>query len=116
MWVLGLPLLIVPIGLIGASPLQAATVAALVPLAAASGAASVRAGTDRQTGAAGETLIVTLIAGGVIAAWPLLSTAVLAATPIFIRLGARRERSAIATRWTELHHDAAGDPGWLSGA
>lgn len=114
--VLGVPLLVIPFGLLFRNPSQAAVVGALVPLGATAGAAAVRKGLNRPTGAAGESLLVVLVASGAIALWPALALAALLAAPLFVRLGARRERNAVATRWTELHHDAAGDPGWLSGA
>jgi hypothetical protein len=114
--VLGVPLLVIPFGLFFRNPLQAAVVAALVPLAAAAGAAAVRKGSTRQSGAAGESLVVVLTATGATALWPAFALVALVAAPLFVQLGARRERNAVATRWTELHHDAAGDPGWISGA
>jgi hypothetical protein len=61
-------------------------------------------------------LVVVLVATVAIAFWPALALVALVAAPLFVQLGARRERNAVATRWTELHHDAAGDPGWISGA
>jgi hypothetical protein len=115
-FVLGIPLVIIPVGLLAVSVAQAAVVAALVPLAAVSGAAASRRGSDRQTGAAGETLLVTLAAAAALSMWPLASVVVLAATPLFVRIGARRDRDAVASRWSELHHEGAGDPGWLSRA
>jgi len=113
---LGIPLLIIPLGLVAKNASQALVVAALVPFAAAAGAASVRGGPNRLTGAAGECLFDLLLVGGAIAIWPASLFVALAAAPFFVRLGARRERDAIATRWAELHHDSAGDPNWLSGA
>jgi hypothetical protein len=95
---------------------QALVVASLVPLAATSASAAVRGAGNRQTGAAGECMVVVLAFGGAIAIWPLLSLGAIAATPLFVWLGARRDRNTVATRWVELHHTAAGDPGWLSGA
>jgi hypothetical protein len=91
-------------------------VASIVPLAAASGAAAVRGAGNRQTGAAGECMVVVLLVGGVIAVWPAMWLVAIAATPVFVWLGARRDRNSVATRWIELHHAASGDPGWLSGA
>jgi hypothetical protein len=113
---LGIPLFAVPIGLCAANATQALVVAALLPLAATSASAAVRGAGNRQTGAAGECMVVMLVAGGAIAMWPPLSLGAIAATPFFVWLGARRDRNRVATRWVELHHAAAGDPGWLSGA
>ena len=114
--VIGLPLLVVPIGLLPVRASSALAVATLVPLAAASAAAAVRGGANRLTGAAGECFVISLIAGGLMAVWPLLGVVNLGIAPLYIRLGARREREQVATKWTELHHEGAGDPGWLAGA
>jgi hypothetical protein len=112
---LGIPLCAVPLGLSSVSATQALVVASLLPLAATSASAAVRGAGNRQTGAAGECLVVMLVAGGAIAMWPPLSLGAIAATPFFVWLGAR-DRNRVATRWVELHHAATGDPGWLSGA
>jgi hypothetical protein len=93
---------------------QAAVVASLVPLAATSGAAAVRGAGGRQTGAAGECIAIVLAMGGAVAIWPALFLIAIAATPLFVWLGVRRDKVSVATRWIELHHTAAGDPGWLS--
>jgi hypothetical protein len=114
--VLGLPILVVPFGLLHVSVSSALVVACLLPLAAASGATALRGGTQRQTGAAGETTLVVLVAGTAIVVSPWLAPLALAATPVVVRIGARRERDEVATRWSELHHDASGDPGWLGRA
>jgi hypothetical protein len=111
---LGIPLCALPLALSLVNATQAVVVASLVPLAAASGAAAVRGAGGRQTGAAGECMVIVLVMGGAIAIWPMLSLVALAATPLFVWLGVRRDRASVATRWIELHHDAAGDPGWLS--
>jgi hypothetical protein len=114
--VLGIPLCAVPVALCAVNATQAMVVASIVPLAAASGAAAVRGAGNRQTGAAGECMVVVLLVGGVIAVWPAMWLVAIAATPVFVWLGARRDRNSVATRWIELHHAASGDPGWLSGA
>ena len=112
---LGIPLCAVPLGLSAVSATQALWSPAS-SLAATSASAAVRGAGNRQTGAAGECMVVLLVAGGAIAMWPPLSLGAIAATPFFVWLGARRERNRVATRWVELHHAATGDPGWLSGA
>ena len=114
--VVGVPLLVVPLGLAVVSPLSALAVGSLVPLGAVAGAASIRSGAKRQTGAAGEVALIALSVGGLIAVNPLFAVLALVAVPIVVRLGAHRDRNTVASRWTELHHDASGDPGWLSGA
>lgn len=113
--VLGAPMVIVPLGLLEVNAVSALTVAALVPFGAATGAMALRSGARRQTGAAGETTIFMLTAGVAIALSAWLALLVLAAVPIVLRAAARRERDA-ATRWSELHHDASGDPIWLTRA
>ena len=113
---LGIPLCAVPLGLAAVNATQALVVAALVPLAATSASAAIRGAGNRQTGAAGECMLVVLAVGGAITIWPLLSLAAIAAAPLFVWLGAWRDRNRVATSWIELHHAAAGDPGWLSGA
>jgi len=112
---LGIPLCAVPFALCAVNASQALVVASLLPLAATSASAAIRGAGNRQTGAAGECMVVVLGVGGAIAIWPLLSLGAIAAAPVFVWLGARRDRNRVATRWVELHHTAAGDPGWLSG-
>ena len=60
--------------------------------------------------------VVMLVAGTGITLSPWLALLALASTPFILRLGARREREEVATRWSELHHDASGDPAWLTRA
>jgi len=114
--VLGIPLCAVPVALCAVNATQALVVASVVPLAAASGAAGIRGAGNRQTGAAGECMVGVLVIGGAVAIWPVISFVAIAVAPLFIWLGARRDRNSVATRWIELHHAASGDPGWLSGA
>jgi hypothetical protein len=114
--VLGVPMIVVPLGLWHVSGASALVVACLLPLAAASGATALRRAGGRQTGAAGETTLTMLLGGTAIVLSPWLALLVLGATPFVLRLGARREREMVATHWSELHHDAAGDPGWLTRA
>jgi hypothetical protein len=109
-------MLIVPLGLLHVSVGSALVVACLLPLAGTIGAAALRQGTRRQTGAGGETTLVMLAAGTAIVVSPWFALLALGATPFVLRIGARRERNEIATRWSELHHDASGDPAWLTRA
>jgi hypothetical protein len=113
---LGAPMIIVPIGLLEVNAISALVVAALVPFAAATGAMSLRSAAHRQTGAAGESTLVMLAAGAAIVVSPWFALLVLAAVPIVLRVASRRERNTAATRWSELHHDASGDPVWLTRA
>ena len=114
--VLGVPMIVVPIGLWPVSGVSSLVVACLLPLAAASGATALRRAGRRQTGAAGETTLTMLLAGAAIVLSPWLALLALGATPFVVRRGARREREEVATRWSELHHDASGDPAWLTRA
>lgn len=114
--VLGLPMVIVPAGLLVVDVISALAVAALVPFGAIVGATALRAGARRQTGAAGESTLLMLLAGAAVVASPWFAFAVLAAIPALLRVGVRRERDTIAARWSELHHDASGDPAWLTRA
>ena len=86
------------------------TVALGVSACAAAGA--LRGDPERKTGAAGETLLVALPAGVLLAlfpaAWPLGAALAAAA----VRAGGRRERGQRVSRWTELHHGSAGDSAW----
>lgn len=108
-----MPLLLVPLSLAPLVLGPALAVAATTPAIAAASAAALRAGAGRQSGAAGEVAIVAVIAGALIALWPLTSVLILLVAPAFVRLGIQREQRTGATRWDELHHDAAGDPAWL---
>ena len=112
---IGAVLLTVPIALLPLDALQALVVAATIPAIASSAAAALRAGSSRQTGAAGEAVTATVIAGALIAVWPNTWIFILGATPVVFRFAVRRERNAHVTRWTELRHDAAGDPAWFGG-
>jgi hypothetical protein len=111
---IGLPLFAVPIALAPLSTRQALIVATLIPLVASLGAAALRGTGKRQTGAAGESLVLTLLAGVAVGLWPALSLVALASTPLVIRWASVRERRLRITQWSELHHSAAGDPTWLT--
>jgi hypothetical protein len=94
---------------------RAALVLAMTtPPLAASAAAAIRAGADRQLSAAGEIMMTGVIFGTLIALVPWSAAVLLATTPLLLALAARRERRLVSSRWEELHHDAAGDPAWTS--
>jgi hypothetical protein len=109
----GLPLIPFVVALIPLGAMQAAHVALTLPAIATCAASALRKGANRQSGAAGEIMLFAFVAGGVIAVWPLTSALVFASTPLFIVLGATRDRRGRATRFFELQHDASGDPGWV---
>jgi hypothetical protein len=112
--VLGAPSLVIPLALLPLGGVSAAVVAALIPVCALSGASALRAGAARQTGAAGESLLSALLIGIPVVIWPALAVATLALAPVALYWGAKRERTASVSRWTELQHDASGDPAWLT--
>jgi hypothetical protein len=105
---------VIPLALLPLGGMSAVVVAALIPVCALSGASALRAGAARQTGAAGETLLTALVIGIPVVIWPALAVAALALAPLALYWGARRERTANVSRWTELQHDASGDPAWLT--
>ena len=113
-WVLGLPMLAVPIAIAPLDIESAVIVALSIPVVALLGSSALRAGAKRQTGAAGEALVLSLLATLPAALWPPAIVLPLLLVPAVLRWGASRERSVHATRWVELHHDASGDPGWLT--
>ena len=106
----GLPLL-----LAAAAALDVrAALAALAVLAftAGVGAAELRRGARRLSGAAGQTWLQGAAAAALVAVWPWLAAACALAVPLVAHRAALRDRAWRVTRWEELHHDAAGDPAW----
>ncbi|HEX4684571.1 MAG TPA: hypothetical protein VH277_17760, partial [Gemmatimonadaceae bacterium] len=93
---------------------SAVAVLLVAPPMAAAAASAIRLGARRQTSAAGETALIGCALGCLVALWPWTSGIVLATTPLLLAMAIRRERSLVATRWNELHHDAAGDPAWMT--
>jgi hypothetical protein len=88
--------------------------AAVAPLAAAVGAAALRTGAGRHTGAAGEVLVLVVPCAVLAGVRPALAPVLLLLVPLALALGARRERGAGAARWTELRDGVGGDPAWIS--
>ena len=109
----GAPVGIVAMTLLPLDAANAVAVLAIVPPVAAASARALRAGATRQTGAAGEVVIVATIAGALIALSPLLGIIPFAATPLIIRAGAVRDRRIVSSCFAELQHDAAADAAWL---
>lgn len=87
----------------------AAAVAALLPLLALRAAAAMRRGGDSRTPASGPVLVEGAFASGLVALVPWLAIAALAALPFALRLAIERERALKVTRWSAVHHIAAGD-------
>jgi len=63
----------------------------------------------RLTRVSGPMIIVGSGLATAVAFWPWIIVAALAATPLLVRLAARRDRREVVTGWKELHHDATGD-------
>jgi hypothetical protein len=95
-------------------PQSAAAVLALAAPLAAGAAASTRIGSRRHTSAAGEVVLLVLIIGAPVAFWPWTATLGLLLSPMVFAGAVRRDQRIVATRWEELHHDASGDPAWMS--
>lgn len=112
-FIVGLPLAAAAATLLPLDAPNALAVVAIVPVIAATGARALRAGSTRQTGAAGEVVVVATMAGILIALSPTLALLPLVATPSLIRLAGERDRRVVATRFAELQHDAAADSAWL---
>ncbi|MFL5582056.1 MAG: hypothetical protein ACJ8AO_16950, partial [Gemmatimonadaceae bacterium] len=83
--------------------------------ASSAGAAALRAGAHRQTGAVGETSVAGAGAAVVVAllpwAWLLAPVAALALGAVAVR---RDRGSPDAVRWNELRHGVEGDVGWIA--
>ena len=105
-------LLLVPLALLLIAPIPALDLVALVPPVAASGAAALRSGAHRLTGAAAECVAITAVLGALVGISPVFCAPILLVTAPLLFIALRRERTTPATRWNELHHDAAGDPAW----
>jgi hypothetical protein len=101
-----LPLVVATIGL---DVRAAAAVAAVTPLLAMRAAAAMRRGGASRSAASGPVLVEGAFLGGLIALVPWLSIVALAVLPIGLRAAVQRERALKVTRWSELHHLAAGD-------
>ena len=89
--------------------LAAAAVAAVTPLLALRAAAAMRRGGESRSAASGPVMIEGAFAAGFIALLPWLGIVALAAVPLAVRAAVLRERALKVTRWSALHHIAAGD-------
>jgi hypothetical protein len=87
----------------------AGVVLALTPFLALRAAAAMRRSDDFRLGASGPVLIEGAIASGLVALLPWLGCAALAAIHFALRDATERERALKVTRWSGLHHVAAGD-------
>jgi hypothetical protein len=87
----------------------ASAVAALLPLLALRAAAAMRQGGSSRSPASGPLIVEGAFASGLVALVPWLSIAALAAVPFALRSATERERALKVTRWSAVHHIAAGD-------
>jgi hypothetical protein len=110
---LGAPLLLVTWALTPLDLPNALATLLTIPAIALAGAAALRVGARRQTGAAGEVVVVATIAGALIAVSPALAILPLVGTPFIARFAAERDRRMVSSRFVELQHDAAADAVWL---
>ena len=111
---IGVALCAVGVGLLPLDARSAAAVLPLVPPLAAGAAASIRIGARRLTSAAGEVVLLGVLLGTPVALWPWTAALDLLLTPMLFAAAVRRDRSLLVSRWEELHHDAAGDPAWMT--
>ncbi|OGD29259.1 MAG: hypothetical protein A2Y56_10515 [Candidatus Aminicenantes bacterium RBG_13_63_10] len=81
----------------------------LLPLLAVRAAAHIRGGPDSRTGPGLALVVEGGLAALAAALLPWLSLVSLAGTPWALSAAARRDRRLKVSRWTELHHLAAGD-------
>jgi hypothetical protein len=91
------------------APLAVTAVLALIPLLSLRAAAAMRRGGERRSAASGPVLIEGSFASALIALVPWLAVVALAAVPFAFRAAVNRERLLKVTRWSALHHVAAGD-------
>lgn len=87
----------------------AGAILALAPLLALRAAAAMRRGDDFRWAALVPVLVEGAFASGLIALLPWMGCAALAAIPLALRDATERERALKVTRWSALHHVAAGD-------
>ena len=81
----------------------------VLPPLAALATVLLRGARGRLTRVSGAMVVIGGLLGTGVAFVPWLAVAALAATPLLLRLAARRDRHEIVTGWRELHHDATGD-------
>jgi energy-converting hydrogenase Eha subunit E len=87
----------------------AIAVTAVTPLLALRAVAAMRRGGEFRSAASGPVLIEGAFVSGFLALLPWLGVAALAAVPVALRAAVERERAQKVTRWSALHHVAAGD-------
>jgi hypothetical protein len=110
---IGVPLLVTGLTLMPLDPLNALVTLANIPAIACASAGALRVGARRQSGAAGEVVIVATVAGILIALSPWLAIISVAVMPVVARIAAERDRRMLSSRFVELQHDASADVAWL---
>ncbi len=91
------------------SPVASLPILAVLPWLALRGAAAIREGPARTSGAAGQLLTEAVIPVALVTLLPWTALVVLLAAPLALRQAARAEQHQDVSRWHELHHLAAGD-------
>lgn len=90
-------------------PVVAVVALLVLPPLAALGVVSLPGARRRLTRVSGLVVLAGILLGIGCAYRPWLAVVAFLATPLLIRLAARRDRREIVTGWKELYHDAAGD-------
>jgi hypothetical protein len=81
-----------------------------IPLLSIRASAAIRNGVGDRIGASGRVLAEGILATCLITLQPWLALVALALLPAALRSAARSEQAIKPTRWSPLHHLAAGDP------
>jgi hypothetical protein len=104
--------LVLPIAALAAAidPLAAIVAGAAIPLLALRAAAAMRRGGDERTAALAPVLAEGSAVAAALTLFPIAAFLALAAVPFALRAAAREDRSLRVSRWSERHHQAAGDP------
>ena len=68
-----------------------------------------RRGGDSRSAASGPVFVEGAFVRGLVALLPWLGLVALSVVPLGLRAAVERERALKVTRWSELHHLAAGD-------
>ena len=106
---IGTPALIIVMGAAIVDLRTVVVAAAVLPPLAVLAAALLHGARRRLTRVSGPLILVGIALGIAVAFQPFLAALALMATPLVVRVAARRDRREIVTGWKELHHDAAGD-------
>lgn len=81
----------------------------VTPLLIAQTTGAIRRGTGRMTRAAGEILLLGIVATIIAIVWPLSALVALALVPFVMTASEGADRRLSGTAWSELHHSTGGD-------